>query len=333
MTESETQQFNERASDKNLCPLWEQVTIHQTFEPRPEAAAAWHWEDCQTLIEGAVGETSTSNAERRVLLMGNPAIGRMQATRTLSGGYQILMPGESARPHRHSGNALRFVLEDGGETYTVVDGKECLMQRGDIILTPANCWHGHVHRGSRRTVWFDSLDAQISAMFDVAFFEPGSALSGYPPSLPDESFVAVGLTPLAQPHLSSSHSPKFRYPWEESVAALAAAPLREDGSRLIRFTNPSGGAAMPPMDLFLNGVPRQPTRAHRSTANAVFVAAQGSGVSIVGNNEIRWRENDVFTAPRWQWTEHRAESDDAILFQVTDRGALTALGLLKDEYR
>lgn len=331
--------FTQETAPHNLYPLWEMTSLHQTGEPKPEPSCLWAWADSQGLIERAVEQTSTASAERRVLLMANPAFvnapgaDRMKTTNTLQGAYQVLMPGESARPHRHTPNALRFMLEDGGETYTVVDGKECLMQQGDIVLTPAQCWHGHFHRGTSRSVWFDALDSGLTALFDAAFFQPSSMLSNYPATVPDDAFVSLGLSPVLADDVPTAHSPRFRYPWGESVAALAAAPTREDGSRWVRLVNPAGGAmAMPPMDCYLIGVSREATRAQRTTASAMVVVAEGSGVSTFGDQEIGWQRHDIFTIPHWQWVSHRAESEGAILFQVTDRGALAALGLLQDEY-
>ena len=43
-------------------------------------------------------------------------------------------------------NALRFVMEGKG-AYTVVDGKSCLMEEGDLVITPGWTWHEHVHKG------------------------------------------------------------------------------------------------------------------------------------------------------------------------------------------
>ena len=91
--------------------------------------------------------------------------------------------------------------------------------------------------------------------------------------------------------------------------------------------------AMPPMELRLAQITRASTRPYRSTASTIVVVAQGQGVSTIGESEITWSQNDVFTVPQWVWSSHRAESDDAILFQVSDAGALEALGFLKEAYR
>jgi gentisate 1,2-dioxygenase len=333
----EAPRFEDQTIGTHLYPLWEQVSLHQTGHPVAEPPCHWQWSDVHKLFDGAVRATSTSHAERRVLLMANPAYAngpqRTRTTKTLQGAYQILMPGESARPHRHTPNALRFMLEDGGETYTVVDGKECLMSRGDIVLTPGNTWHSHRHAGASRSVWFDALDAALPDYLDVSFFEPGSKLVEYPRTVADDAYVVPGLSPVPPPEVVSDYSPRFRFPWSDTLSALAAAPVLDDGSCKLRLVNPAGGAlAMPPMDAYILRLTRCPTRGQRTTASAICVAASGSGITRLGERDLRWVENDVFVLPHWEWASHRAISDDAVLFVVTDRGHLERLGYLRDEF-
>ena len=101
-------------------------------------------------MEGAIDLANPAAVERRVLSLVNPGSKSVEDEATiqnLSAAIQILLPGELARPHRHSMNALRFVLEGSG-ALTVVDGKPCAMEFGDLILTSAWCWHEHVDRGN-----------------------------------------------------------------------------------------------------------------------------------------------------------------------------------------
>jgi uncharacterized cupin superfamily protein len=75
------------------------------------------------------------NAERRVLALTNPdAIGGRNTTTNLNGCLQILMPGESARPHRHTPNAPRFVLEGSGEVR--IGDTTYPIRQGDIVACP-----------------------------------------------------------------------------------------------------------------------------------------------------------------------------------------------------
>ena len=92
----------------------------------------------------------------------------------LATGFQILLPGEKARPHRHTMNALRFVIEGKGAS-TVVDGKDCPMEEGDLVITPGWTWHEHIHRGDAPIIWLDALDAPLHRYLGTDKFEPGPA--------------------------------------------------------------------------------------------------------------------------------------------------------------
>ena len=134
----------------NLRPLWESALAHKVREGGP-APHHWKWKVVRPLIDDAMKVTTPAAVERRVLTLTDPeAIGGAGSTSTnLATGFQILLPGESARPHRHTMNALRFVVEGKGAS-TVVDGKDCPMEEGDLVITPGWTWHEHVHHGHRR---------------------------------------------------------------------------------------------------------------------------------------------------------------------------------------
>jgi gentisate 1,2-dioxygenase len=312
--------------------LWEWNDARSNEPTQSEPAFHWCWQDVEPLFSHAVAATDTNSAERRVINLNNPGLtdGDVAAARNINCGFQILMPGERACPHRHNMNALRFVVEGEGAA-TIVDGKVCPMEVGDLIITPAMTWHEHVHEGSDgRVVWMDSLDAPLVRHMRCVLFEPGPARD-YPALPPDSAFTAAGYVPATM--APTSYSPIFRYPWDEAVAALEAMPEADDGSRTLRYTNPAtGGAVMSLMDCYLVGLKRNAaTRRYRTTSNAACLVVDGEGVSTVGEETIHWRKYDVFTLPAWQWVSHTAHSDDTWLFQVTDREVLRRLELLRDE--
>src|SRR5262245_25867954 len=108
--------------EANLAPLWEHKFAHRPAPP-PEPNYLWSWEKIRPLIAGAIKVASPEAVERRVLQLAPPhriAEDGQQTSKTLATNIQILLPGEKARPHRHTMNALRFVLEGSGAT-TVVD--------------------------------------------------------------------------------------------------------------------------------------------------------------------------------------------------------------------
>jgi gentisate 1,2-dioxygenase len=89
---------------------------------------------------------------------------------------------------------------------------------------------------------------------------------------------------------------------------------------------------MPTLDLFLSRIDK-PTRARRSTCNAVCLVVSGEGRSTVGEQTFEWGRHDVFTVPHWTWASHEARSGTADLFMVTDRAIFERLELLREETR
>jgi gentisate 1,2-dioxygenase len=322
-------------AESAVVPLWDRY--HQILRAEPSAPDRpflWRWTELERFIGRAAAEVTMDKAERRVLMLVNPDFGgKVITTTNLFAGIQILEPGESARPHRHTASALRLVIEGHGGA-TIVDGQHCPMEQGDLILTPNWAWHEHVNNGKTRVVWLDGLDLPLASHLGAIFAEGGAAYD------PRSNAPAIGATALAQGGITPAvvfddkpHSPMFRYPWTSVLAALDAAPDHGDGSRRVHYTNPiDGGPVMPTMDCYAwrlaGGLA---TTKHRTTANAVCLVVDGEGVSSIGGATFAWRKNDVFTVPLWNWASHRAASPNAHLFMFTDREVLKRTGLLREE--
>jgi gentisate 1,2-dioxygenase len=325
-----TDEIRQAWRNANVTPLWE-TTAHQAANNAPKGHL-WKWSVLRPLVSDAIEVTSMANAERRVLALTNPdAVGGRNTTTNLNACLQVLMPGESARPHRHTPNALRFVLEGGGAT-TVVDGKSCPMTEGDLIITPGWSWHEHVHNGSAPIVWLDALDVPLHQYLGTAVFEPGPP-KDLPKHTEDSVFEVPNIVPDL-PEAQNPYSPVFRYPWAASVAALASAPIAKDGSRKIRYVNPlTGGSAMSLLDCHMTKLSAETeTVPYRTTSNSVCVVVEGRGTSRVGNGSFAWDTKDIFSMPHGNWITHRCDSDTATLFVVTDREVLRRLDLLTEEY-
>lgn len=318
----------------HVSPLWENRAAHNLDKAGPERAHVWRWSDMQPAIEQALAMKSVEAIERRVLSLVSPhspeVAGQAGTTLNLNAGLQILKPGETARPHRHSMSALRFVMQGGGAV-TAVDGKECAMSEFDLVTTPGWCWHEHIHRGDAPIIWLDVLDASLHRYFGTDRFQPGPS-NNIPEVAQDAAFAQAGMVPeVAGP--SRSHSPLFRYPYAEAAAAVAVAPAGKDGSRRVRYTNPvDGGPIMIALDCYLSEMDAGlVTRRFRSTANAVCAVLSGEGTSQVGDESIAWGPRDVFSLPRGNWITHTASSKTQ-MFICTDRDVLRRLDLLTEEW-
>jgi gentisate 1,2-dioxygenase len=316
-----------------LSPLWESAVAFKE-QAVSQPALHWPWSVVRPLIDQAIASVSPSDVERRVLLLSDPVLSasrRATTTKGLNAGYQVLLPGESARPHRHSMDAIRFILEGEGAV-TVVNGKECPMAEGDLVLTPGWTWHEHMHRGTRPIIWLDGLNSPLHRYLGTAAFEPGPAHE-IPATIPDTAFVVPSILPETG-NGASEHSPVFHYSHAVAKAAVAAAPKGRDGARRVRYVNPTtGGGAIALLDLQMVELDSDAgTIPFRTTSNAICAVVEGAGESRVGDQQFRWGPKDVFTLPQGNWIVHRALGGRARLFVYSDKEVFARLGLLKEEY-
>ena len=256
----------------------------------------WRYSECEPALDAAGRLINTELAERRNLVMRNPVPGNdIATTRTLVCAYQMILPGEKARTHRHAPHAFRVILDAEG-AYSTVDGEKTLMETGDIVLTPGWSWHGHGHDGDQPAYWFDGLDVPLNHLLEPMFFEDH----------PD-GFVEVDVLTEESP---------YRFTWDSTQKALETAIADEDGyfGPRILLDAPS----MPTMNLYVHRWESGfKTRKQRSASNNVYLVMQGSGTSTIGDDVFHWHRGDTIAAPCWNWIEHQAE-EDSIMFCMTD---------------
>jgi len=270
----------------------------------------WRWEDGRGALDAAGRLISTELAERRNLILFNPIEGNTYATvRTLITAYQMILPGEKARSHRHTPNALRFILEGEG-SYTIVDGQRLDMRPNDVLLTPNWAWHGHASEAEGPCYWLDCLDAPLVHMLDPMFFEP------YP-----TDYEPVTSVPTDSPYL---------FPWEKIQQTLDREKPDPEGcyGRRVELGSPALTTIALYMERLESG---QRTKPLRTTASRIFCVAEGRGTTTVDGETFSWSRGDVIAAPSWRHVEHHAESD-ATLFLMTDEPLLRALNWLRIDH-
>ena len=164
--------YYETLSGHSLAPLWASLARLVPSEPKPAAQAfAWKYADVRPQLMEAGNLISAEEAERRVLVLENPALkGQSRITDTLYAGLQLILPGEVAPAHRHSQSALRFAIEGHG-AYTAVNGERVAMEPGDFIITPAWTWHDHGSESDGPVVWLDGLDVPLVTFLHAGFRE------------------------------------------------------------------------------------------------------------------------------------------------------------------
>ena len=311
---SDLARFSKDISALGLKPLWERV---MRLKAGTDARAAiWRWSDTRPLLMRACELITAKQAERRVLMLENPALaGTTFITPALFAGLQAILPGEIAPTHRHTPNALRLIVEGEG-AYTAVDGERIPMRPGDFVVTPGWAWHDHGNEGSAPVVWLDGLDTAFANLFGAHFRE----------DYPEERQRAA--RPRSESFLS--------FPYERTRANLeqmsrSGDPHPSHGWKL-RYTNrDTGKDPFSTLAVFMQWLPAGFTGStHRSTDGAVYCVVEGRGSADVGGERFDFAPQDVFVAPSWEVRRFTAAAD-CVIFSYSDRAAQEALGFWREE--
>jgi gentisate 1,2-dioxygenase len=303
----------------------------------PAVSAIWRYADMRPQLLRATELISTHEAERRVLMLENPGLpGSGYITTSLYCGLQVIMPGEIAAAHRHSTNALRFIIEGEG-AYTTVEGERVAMHPGDFVLTPTWSWHDHGHSGVQPVIWLDALDNPFGQFFGAIFREnyPHEAQPVAHASGAAAARFGANLLPVEY-RADSGSSPLLVYPYERTRAALdrlaRQGPLHPAHGVKMRYANPAnGGHVFPTMAVFIQLLPRGFSgQTYRSTDGTIFNVVEGSGAIQTGDTQFNFAPHDVFVVPPWVPYHFEAERE-CVLFSLSDRAAQETLGFWRED--
>ena len=308
------QEYYEQLRAQHVTPAWLGGGI--SLEPQSQAVPyVWHWRDLRPQAMRAAELVGTAQAERRVLRLTNPNLPGI-ASNTLVANIQIVMPGEIARAHRHSGAALRLIIEGQGG-YTVVNGERVPMAPGDLVLTPNWSWHDHANDTDAPMIWLDGLDTPLVRMLEAGFYEEYH-----------QERQNLG------PPVNAS---EWHYPMSEMRAALEQRGVAHTGEEInLEYTNRrTGGPVMPTIACHMQLLrPGEKTQARRRVCCTNYHVVEGAGYSVVGEQRLDWDDKDVFTVPTWTFCEHVNSGDQpAFLFSFSDAPVMKALSLYREEPR
>ncbi|MEM8987930.1 MAG: gentisate 1,2-dioxygenase [Pseudomonadota bacterium] len=330
--------FRQKISKSDMAPLWDVLAKLVTRTPVPEAVPAiWRFSEAAQLLRKAGELITAEEAERRVLILENPAMrGQSKIADSLYAGLQLILPGETAPAHRHTQSALRYVL-DGEGAFTAVDGERATMRPGDFIITPCWRWHDHGNDSKENVIWLDGLDIPIVDVFKAAFSERHDEMK-QTLARPEGDAAwryGSGLAPVDDRWAEAS-SPVFAYKYETAKEALSGLASWEEpnpyhGHRL-KYVNPNTGDwPMPTIAAYMSHLPKGfKTQVYRSSESRVWVATEGAGHVRIGDESFNWGVNDVFVSPTWAEVEVEAY-ESSFIFSFSDRSAQEKLGLFREK--
>lgn len=330
------EEFSNEIGRMDMMPLWERDSSAMT--PGTKCVPhIWRYSDVRPALMRSIGLISKRQAERRVLVLENPSLrGSTYIVNSLYAGLQAIAPGEVAPSHRHTPNALRFLIEGEGG-YTAVGGEKAVMRSGDFIVTRSWAWHDHGNLGSEPVVWLDGLDTAIAKFFGATFREDHGDETHPIVKAEGESIATYGtnMLPLGD-NVENMYSPILRYPYERSREALERVKKADrmhpaHGAKL-RYSNPlTGGHPFPTMSVFMQLLPAGfRGRDYRSTDNSVFVGVEGQGVVQIEDRSVEFGPRDVLAVPAWCRVRFTTD-EQVVMFSYSDRAAQEKLGFWREE--
>jgi gentisate 1,2-dioxygenase len=330
--QSSRERLHEKFAELGLRGYWQDRRSNQPMEPK-----LWRWREIYPVLM----ETT------EVIRIGPDAFRRnvslQTGSKTLSMGFQIVLPGETAAAHRHTNTALRFVVKGGG-AYTTSNGEPMVMEPGDLLIQPNWVWHDHVNDSREPIIWIDALDAGVVSFLDASGFREEWAEGKQQPLTKPNGASRRLYGPARQPKVESDGAAgvPYHYKWGEALEALQE--LADQGrydpydGLYLEYKNPiDGGHTFLTMTCYLQMLqPGQETRFHRHTGTVLYHTVQGRGATMIDKkdaNEMQWNEHDSFSLPSWRWHAHKnlSQTEPTVLFSVSDRPLLKMTGLDREE--
>jgi gentisate 1,2-dioxygenase len=285
----------------SFSPGWARPEPSMWTEPKPKfKPAVWRFAAAKRALDASHNMVPADQTERRNLIMVNPIEDNVYATtRHLVAAYQCVMAGDTARSHRHSANALRLVLSGKPGVYTVVDGARIDMSPGEVVLTPAWCWHGHANESDETGYWIDFLDIPFVQLTEAMFFDPH-------PCGGLEPITSRGPTPMRFPS-----SEVLGLGRDAKIVEIAKDIMPTIALHLIR--QPKGGRVDMP----------------KATTNNIYAVVGGKArITAAGGFSEVLERGDVAAMPCWH--AHAIEgAEDTVVLRVSDEPLLAKLGLLR----
>lgn len=214
-----------------------------------------------------------------------------------------LAPGEMTSTHRHSHDAVCFVLD--GQGVTTIGEDRYPWMRWDAFHTPAWSWHRHQNTGRTTARYLAITDAPLVATFGMARIEDiGDAAPepDAPPRVPAS---------LARGGYDAEVAAAARA-WEERRNArrhtsFGDLTLRSSprGTRTALLVDRSLGYRTTGISIAMFQIPPGGKQAnHRHPGEALLYIVEGDGYSVIDGVKHPWSTGDGAVVNQYVWHQH-----------------------------
>jgi gentisate 1,2-dioxygenase len=253
-------------------------------------------------------------------------------TRIIDARILELAPGQRTSTHRHTHDAVLFVLSGSGRS--VIGGQRVEWGEQDSLHTPAGVWHGHEATGAQSARLLVITDAPLvralglSSIEDIGHEAPpapdagptpadtastGTASADTDPTAADPSGYGYD---LAHRTLDSSGTTDARVHTAFSDVTLRTNPK---GTRTALLVDSSLGYRTSGLSIAMFRIaPGQAQSKHRHPGEAFLYIVSGTGYSVVNEQRYDWGPGDIVMVHQYVWHQHfNADPDNpAVVLRV-----------------
>ncbi|MEU8617547.1 cupin domain-containing protein [Streptomyces sp. NPDC048623] len=284
-------------------------TTHYHVQKRRRAKFLEDWRDNHRTVVGLADVTTHETARGSRIGVYVGADGD-RPTRTMDALAHEIDPGVTTTVHRHSWDAMVFVV--AGHGWTEIDGKRIDFGPGDSLHLPSWAWHRSGNDGDVpvRYLTFSSqpmLETMGMAVLEDAGHTPFAELAPRPPFSPGIDGAdpyANRLRRLAREQ-EQRRSGRLHTDWDE--LELRNTPR---GTRTTFLLDRAIGyqASGITMAMFEIGPGRQQSM-HRHPGEAWLYVVEGSGESYLGTEpeggkRHPWKKGDLIVVDHFLWHQH-----------------------------
>ena len=221
-----------------------------------------------------------------------------------------IAPGERTSTHRHSHDAVCFVLE--GQGVTSIGANRYAWMRWDTLHTPAWSWHRHENTGRTPARLLAITDAPLVNTLGLSRIED----AGDVPPEPDMALRA----PSPGSGGYDAEVAAAAASWSERLAARRHTSFGElelrtspRGSRTALLVDRSLGYRTTGLSIALFQIPPGAKQAnHRHPGEALLYIVEGDGYSVVDGVRHEWTRGDGVVVNQYVWHQHFNGSPDKV---------------------
>lgn len=294
------------------------TTSHYSVQKKRRADVLAYWKEHQRTIVRAeeVVMVDTPRGMRRGVMVsadgGKPSV-------NLDANVHEIDPGEVSTVHRHSWDAMAFVVEGSG--WTEVDGRRHEWKPWDTIYLPGWAWHRHGNEGSKKAKFITFSVQPFVELLGLAVLE-------------DAGHADVA---TLAPRPLTTEAGLGNDPYSNRMRRLNEKGLEQNESRILTAyddvnfrVSPRGARSGFLLDSSIGNrtqgltavmhqlAPGLYQSRHRHGGEAWLYGVTGKGYSIEDDEKIEWGPGDLVVVDHWAWHQHfnASKTDLASLIRV-----------------